>query len=44
VKALGWDDWFMLMATVQNPRLQFGKRSFSRADSICGRFSRQRRT
>jgi hypothetical protein len=44
VKALGWDDWFMLMATVQNPHLQFGKRSFSGADSICGRFSRQRRT
>jgi hypothetical protein len=39
VKALGWDDWFMLAAAVRI--LLFGTNSLSRADNTCGRFFQQ---
>jgi hypothetical protein len=40
VKALGWDDWFMLAATV---RPLPGTHAVQKADKSCDRFSRQRR-
>jgi hypothetical protein len=41
VKALGWDDWFMLAATVRT--IFLGTRNFSGADQTCGRSFRQQR-